>query len=456
MMNAKNKINQKHIDYIDDSSSALLLKAPKSASILLWLVIVFLAIALFWAANAQLEQVTRGQGRVIPSLQLQIVQNLEGGIVKQILITEGEQVSSQQPLILIDDTRFRSDFDEKAIDLAGLEADAIRLNALLDSVKTGKQAVTIATDRLTFSALFSEQHPELVHRQRSEYRDTLANLSNQLSVISQQIQQKNRELDEAKARLANQKRSLSLASQEYRITKPLADEGVVPKVELLKLQRQVNDTRREATSTELSLPVIRAELGEATLKRLDIALKFRTDMQSELNQTSDKLDTLNQSHIGLKDKVARTIVTSPVNGTVHKIHINTVGGVIQPGMDLVEIVPTEDSLLVEAKIAPKDIGFLRPGLKAKLKFTAYDFTVYGGLDGTLEHISADTVTDEQGDSYYQIRIRTNSSHVLDRDGGQLPIIPGMTAAADIITGQRTVLQYLLNPVLKARHTALRE
>ncbi|PSW20755.1 HlyD family type I secretion periplasmic adaptor subunit [Photobacterium sanctipauli] len=455
-MKAKSSVNQKHIDYMDDSSSALLLQAPKGASVLLGVVVAFIALAFIWAANAELEQVTRGQGRVIPSQQLQVVQNLEGGIVKEILIAEGEKVSPQQPLILIDDTRFRSDFDEKAIDLAGLQADALRLGALLESVQTNKQAVTISTDKLTYTDAFATQHTDLVKRQRSEYQDTLANLSNQLSVISQQIQQKNRELDEAKARLANQKRSLSLASQEYRITKPLADEGVVPKVELLKLQRQVNDSRREVTSTEMNMPVLKAELSEAKLKRLDIALKFRADTQAELNQTADKLDTLSQASIGLEDKVTRTTVVSPVNGRVHKLHINTVGGVIQPGMDLIEIVPTESSLLVEAKIAPKDIAFLRPGLKARVKFTAYDFTVYGGLEGILEHISADTLTNEQGDSFYQIRIRTDEPHMLDKDGSQLPIIPGMTAAADIITGHRTVLQYLLNPVLKARHTALRE
>ncbi|MGF1726903.1 HlyD family type I secretion periplasmic adaptor subunit [Photobacterium nomapromontoriensis] len=460
---AKHSLDPENIEFADDTQASLLLKTPVSARILLWIVAAFFVTALIWAGLANLDQVTRGQGKVIPSSQRQIVQNLEGGILKAILIQEGEQVSAHQPLMQIDDTRFRSDVEEKNQDLAGLQADAIRLTALLQSVQTKKitdthwsHSVTVSSVPLIFPDDFHQQHAALIRRQSHEYRDKLANLDNQLSVIAQQITQKARELDEARARLANQKQSYSLTREEYRITKPLADEGVVPRVELLKLKRQVNDTRREMTSTELQIPVLKAAFHEAIYKRLDIALNFRSETQAELNQTSDKIDTLSQTHIGLQDKVTRTVVTSPVNGTVQKIHINTIGGVIQPGMDLIDIVPTEDNLVIEAKIAPKDIGFLRPGLRAIVKFTAYDFTQYGGLDGTLEHISPDTVVDEEGNSFYHIQIRTDHTHFTDPLGNQLPIIPGMTAATDIITGKQTVLQYLLNPVLKARHTALRE
>ncbi|PSU35613.1 HlyD family type I secretion periplasmic adaptor subunit [Photobacterium lutimaris] len=466
MTNHKQRIKPQHLDYVRDSRYGSILEASGRSRLLLWLIALFFVAAIIWAAYAPIEQVTRGQGKVIPSSQRQIVQNLEGGIVEAILVREGEQVTVGQPLIQLDDTRFKADFDEKNQDLLGIKADSIRLNALLNSITTSppdkspsklwRQSVSISPANLEFPAHFLQQNAGLVKRQQNEYRDQLASLDNQLTLMAQQIQQKLRELEEARARLKNQKHSYYLTSEEYRITKPLADEGVVPKIELLKLQRQVNETRRDMTSTELQIPAMTAALNESIFKRLDIALNFRSDIQSELNQTSDKLDALSQSHLGLQDKVVRTLVTSPVNGTVQKIHINTLGGVIQPGMDLIEVIPTEDSLLVEAQISPKDIGFLRPGLTAMVKFTAFDFTQYGGLTGTLEHISADTQLDEEGHSYYQIRIRTDETEFTDPAGNQLPIIPGMNAVADIITGEQTVLQYLLNPVLKAQQTALRE
>ncbi|GAL20755.1 ABC-type protease exporter membrane fusion protein (MFP) family component PrtE/AprE [Vibrio maritimus] len=208
------------------------------------------------------------------------------------------------------------------------------------------------------------------------------------------------------ARVRNLRNGYNLARDELNITKPLADEGVVPKVELLKLQRQVNDTRRELTSTELKLPALRSAIEEAKLSRIDIAQKFRSEQQEKLNEAQDRLSSMTESAVGLEDRVNRTVVVSPVNGTVKTLNVNTVGGVIQPGMDIVEIVPTEDTLLVEAKIAPQDIAFLRPDLHAIVKFSAYDFTKYGGLDGTLEHISADTTQDEEGNSFYIVRVRT--------------------------------------------------
>ncbi|MCR9299551.1 HlyD family type I secretion periplasmic adaptor subunit, partial [Vibrio fluvialis] len=280
------------------------------------------------------------------------------------------------------------------------------------------------------------------------------NLRNQLSVISQQVKQKQQDLVEIQARVVNLRQSYSYANKELEITKPLADEGVVPRIELLKLQRQVNDTRRDLTSSELKVPVLKSALRESMLSRIDAALKFRSQQQDALNQTQDKLSAMTESTVGLEDRVNRTVVVSPVTGTIKTLYVNTVGGVIQPGMDIVEIVPTEDTLLVEAQIAPQDIAFLRPDLPAIVKFSAYDFTKYGGLEGTLEHISADTSQDEDGNSFYLVRVRTKETS-LGHDAS-LPIIPGMTASVDIITGKRTVLDYLLKPILSAKNNALRE
>lgn len=348
-----------------------------------------------------------------------------------------------------------------------MQAEQISLKAQLDAVKVDKSkaknnntwedSVIIDEDKaLEFDADFTQKHPLLVTRQQNEYQANISNLENQLSVARQQVTQKQRELDENRSRYSNLQSSYSVANHEYQMTEPLAKDGVVPEIELLKLRRQLIDTRRDLTSTKLQIPVAESAVTEAIYKYLDVALKFRSDNQDELNKISSQLASQSESQVGLADKVNRTNVVSPVNGTIQKININTIGGVIQPGMDILEIVPTEDTLLIEAKIAPQDIGFLHPGLPALVKFTAYNFSTYGGLEGTVETISADTITDEEGNSFYQVKIRTDESQLNAPDGAPLPIIPGMTASADIITGKRTVLDYLLKPVLKATGSALRE
>ncbi len=450
------------LDYVDDKTAALLLNTPSSARILLWVMVLFFIAAIVWASWAQLDKVTVGQGKVIPSSQLQVVQNLEGGLVKSLLVREGESVVEGQQLILIDDTRFRSDFREREQQVSNLTASVLQLSASITSVQIQEEfdnsnwedSVTIDFDKLAFPPIITELRPLLAKRQRAEYRQDLDNLNNKLSVVDQQVKQKEQELIELRARAKNLQTSYNFAKRELDITKPLADEGVVPKIELLKLQRQLNDTRRELTSTQLKIPSLTSSIRESMLGRIDAALKFRSEQQEKLNQAQDKLSALTESTIGLEDKVNRTVVLSPITGTIKKLHINTVGGVIQPGMDLIEIVPTEDTLLVEAKIAPQDIAFLRPGLPAIVKFSAYDFTRYGGLEGTLEHISADTIQDEEGNSFYMVKIRTDD-HKFGTEAG-LPIIPGMTTSVDIITGKRTVLDYLLKPILTAQKTALRE
>ncbi|ELB2163309.1 HlyD family type I secretion periplasmic adaptor subunit, partial [Vibrio parahaemolyticus] len=411
---------------------------------------------------AQIDQVTVGQGKVIPSSQIQVVQNLEGGLVKEILVKEGQLVKKGQQLLLIDDTRFRSDYREREQQVANLTASVLQLSASINSVAVNRdfniqdweKSVVLDYGKLTFPPVLEETQPQLTQRQKAEYREDLDNLRNQLSVIDQQVEQKQQDLVEIEARVRNLRQSYQYAKKELDITQPLADEGVVPRIELLKLQRQVNDTRREMTSSELKIPVIKSAIKESMLNRIDVALKFRSEQQEKLNNAQDQLSALVESAVGLEDRVNRTVVVSPVTGKIKTLNVNTVGGVIQPGMDIVEIVPTEDTLLVEAKIAPKDIAFLRPNLNAIVKFTAYDFTKYGGLVGELEHISADTTQDEEGNSFYIVRVRTEkTSFGQDAD---LPIIPGMTASVDIITGKRTVLEYLLKPILSAKTNALKE
>ncbi|WP_341661792.1 HlyD family type I secretion periplasmic adaptor subunit [Vibrio sp.] len=456
------KLSDSELEYVDDKTAALLLNTPSSARIMLWVMVLFLIFAGVWASWAQIDKVTVGEGKVVPSSQVQIVQNLEGGLVKEILVQEGQAVQKGQQLLLIDDTRFRSDFREREQQIANLTASVLQLSASITSVtinakfnqSSWQKSVEINFNKLAFPPSLAEKQPRLVARQRAEYQQDLNNLNNQISVIDQQVKQKQQDLVEIQARVKNLRESYNFARKELEITKPLADEGVVPQIELLKLQRQVNDTRREMTSSELKVPVLKSAIQESMLSRIDAAQKFRSEQQEKLNQTQDKLSALTESSVGLEDRVNRTIVISPVIGTVKTLNVNTVGGVIQPGMDIVEIVPSEDTLLVEAKIAPQDIAFLRPNLSAIVKFSAYDFTKYGGLEGSLEHISADTTTDEEGNSFYLVRVRTKETSL--NNDASLPIIPGMTASVDIITGKRTVMEYLLKPIFGAKNNALKE
>nr|WP_255537809.1 HlyD family type I secretion periplasmic adaptor subunit [Motiliproteus sp. SC1-56] len=443
------------------------MQPSRRSRLLLWTIVAFSACALAWATVAELDEVTRGEGRVIPSQHIQVVQNLEGGILKQVLVREGDPVERGQPLLLIDDTRFRSDYREHAQEANFMRASAARLQAELASIRVNATAVDpdawqtqvqVLPVAIDFGALDEGASTELralMQRERAQLEERLRNLSNQLKIIERQIDQRAQEKKELISKIRYLATNYRLGVEELQMTRPLAEEGVVPRVELIKLEREVNLLKSELESSRLMLPKVEAARLENIDKRLDVALQHRSESQSELNEVQAKLAQMSEGVVSLEDRVKRTTVASPVRGTVKRMAVNTVGGVIQPGMDLVEIVPTEDHLMIEARILPKDIAFLRPGLETMVRFTAYDFASYGGLNGTLEHISADSIEDEKGDVYYLIRVRTETN-TLDGNGGELPIIPGMTATVDVLTGRKTILDYLLKPILRAQTMALTE
>lgn len=451
------------LSYVDDLNAAMLLKTPRYTQHLLYLIGAFILAAIFWASMAELDEVTTGIGKVIPSKQLQVVQNLEGGIVKEIFVREGESVEPDQALLLIDDTRFRSDLRESLQERANLQGNIARHKAALLSVKVNsadqiedwKQAVIIEKATLPLDDEFKQDFPSVFRREQAALDERLSNLGSQLAVVERQIAQKEQEQRELGSQITHLQASSKLIEEELAITIPLAESGVISRVELIGLERQVNDIKGELASAELLVPKIDFALQELISRRRELASKFRAETQDQLNELEGQWSQISEAEISLQDRVDRTTVLSPVKGTVKKVNVTTVGGVIQPGMDIIEIVPIEDQLLIETKILPKDIAFLRPGLEAIVKFTAYDFAIYGGLKGRLEHISADTIQDEEGDSFYLVRILTDQNHLGEGDN-QLPIIPGMVAEVDLVTGKKTVLNYLLKPILRAKETALRE
>ncbi len=450
------------LEFTNDTAAAVLLNTPKAGRVLLWTMLVFVLVALIWARFAKLDEVTSGMGKVIPSSQIQMVSNLEGGIVRELYVKEGQLVEKGEALLLIDDTRFLSDLREREQEIAALEGDVIRLKAEVSSIKINdepkvawRERVKVGVGVLDFPKDFQEQYPGQPEFQSSLFHERISFINNQLAIFGNQIEQREQEVIETNSKVRTLQRGVSLAAQEVNMSRPLAKDGIVPQVEILRLERQLNQLQGELDSTRLMLPKLDASLRENISKRKEVALTFRSEAQRDLNEKRNRLMQLQQGEVGLQDRVRRTSVLSPVKGIIKTLSVNTVGGIVQPGMNLVEIVPLEDTLLIEARIEPKDIGFLRPGLEAMVKFTAYDFTIYGGLVGEVEKISADSIQDDKGNTFFIATIRTRDSY-LGSETAPLMIISGMQAGVDIITGKKTVLDYLLKPLLRAKQGALRE
>ena len=430
-------------DFVSVVQGELSHRRHRAASLLLAIVVGFFVVAVLWADWAVLDEVTTGSGKVIPSSQLQVVQNLEGGIIKEILVREGQVVQKGEILLRIDDTGFAATYGETRAKRFAIEAAIVRLKAEIE----GRP--------LEFPKALAEARPDLVQAERTLFRLRKEELRSQVDILRQQASQRRQELVELKSRLRQLQRSYDLANEELAMTRPLIKEGAISRVEVLRLEREVNDLKGGLDGTRLQIPRAEAALAETQRRIEEKYAAFRAEAQRELGDRYASLAVVEETSAAAKDRVTRTEVRSPVHGTIKRLMVTTIGGVVKPGMDLVEIVPLEDTLLVEARIRPTDIAFLRPGQAATVKITAYDFSIYGGLQARLEHISADTITDERGNSFFQIRVRTDRSY-LGTDDKPLPIIPGMTATVDILTGRKTVLDYLLKPILKVRDRALRE
>ena len=439
---ALEKVQAEEMEFISDKNAALLMKTPTGGRFLIYTMLAALLICLIWASLAPLAEVTRGMGVVVPSQRLQVVQNLEGGILEEIYVSEGQQVKKGEPLLQLDDTRFTASYRESAVEFYSELAKAARLKAELSG------------QPLKFPPEL-EKYQDYVNREKDIFDKRSEGLKAQLDIAAKQVSQAKHEMLASETQLEFLETSLELGEEELELTRPLARQGVVSKVELIQLKQRVNDLNSEKTMTELSLPKLRAAYQESLARKKELTLQFREEVVQELKETEVRLDQLTESHSALQDKVVRTLIRSPLDGIVKKIHINTIGGVVQPGADLMEIVPVEDTLLVEAQISPKDIGFLREGMKSVVKLTAYDFAIYGGLEGTLEHISADTIKDEKGESFYVVHIRTSDTHLGSKEK-PLEIIPGMRTNVDIITGEKTLMEYLLKPILRAKQNALTE
>lgn len=431
------------LDYMSDLRAAIVRGPRLSTSLLLFAIVGFIAAAAYWTSQATIPVIARGEGRVIPSSQIQVVQHLEGGILAEILVREGEVVKAGQTLLKVNDIQFESKFSEDYAKYLGLSAARDRLEAEVSGKKP------------SYSKEVLEGDPRLAESENALYRARRSELGQSVAVLQQLVKQREQELVEIGARITQLDRSLQLAEEELAITEPMVAQGVTSRIELIRIERGVNDIRGTLDAARKSIPRARAAQREAEGRIREKRANYRAQALGQLNDTKVRLNVLGESLTSMRDRVQRTDVRSPVDGTIKQLKINTVGGVIRPGMDLVEIVPAEDNLLIEARIRPADVGFLHPDQEVTVKITAYDYAIFGSLDGRLEQISADSIVDEKGESFFEVRVRTDKNYLGDEDNPK-KIIPGMVAQVDIMTGDRTVLDYLLKPILRARGMAFTE
>ncbi|MBP5123143.1 MULTISPECIES: HlyD family type I secretion periplasmic adaptor subunit [Pseudomonas] len=429
---------------LPEVNKALIEDAPRVIRLTIWGIIAFFLFLVLWANFAVIDEVTKGEGKAIPSSKLQKIQNLEGGIVSELYVKEGQIVEAGAPLIRLDDTRFQSNVGE---------TETVRLSMLL---RVERLSAEVDERELSFPAEAVKEAPGQAASEKSLYQSRRQQLHDEIGGLQEQLIQKQQELREFTSKQAQYRQQLGLQRQEIAMSEPLVAQGAVSPVEVLRLKRAEVETRGQLDATTLAIPRAESAIKEVQRKIDETRGKFRSEALTQLNEARTELNKASATGKALEDRVSRTLVTSPVRGIVKQLMVNTIGGVIQPGSDMVEIVPLDDTLLVEAKIRPQDIAFLHPGQEAVVKFSAYDYTIYGGLKARLEQIGADTITDEdKKTTYYMIKLRTDRSH-LGTDEKPLLIIPGMVASVDIITGKKSILSYLLKPIIRARAEALHE
>ena len=431
------------VAYMQSLSAAVVQRSPKYLVMTVAIITLFVIFALVWMGWAEIDVVVRGSGKVIPARQVQVIQSLEGGIISEILVREGDQVESNQPVIKISDIAFSSSFEENRLRYFELLAKSARLKPESHGGEFGVNEKVASV------------FPELLESEKSLFESNRNQLEETLSIYEEQITQQQSELEEALSKQRQLRRQLELLQQELKIKKPLLERRIISEVDYLQVQQREAEAEGELEGVNLSIPRIRSKVVEAKNKLAQARLEFRNKAKLELNEVTAELSRIAETQTALQDRVSRTIIRSPVKGIVQRLYANTIGGVIAPGGEIMDIVPREDALLIEVRIKPADIAYISVGQEARLKFTAYDFAIHGSLEGIVSFVSADTVTDEEGVSYYVARVRPEKPY-LGVKSNPMAIKVGMTSETDIITDKKTILEYLLKPIHRGLERALRE
>lgn len=430
-------------DFTNDITAGTARQSGPSHWPLLIVTGAMIAIFCFWATFTEIEEVTSGEGRVIPSGQIQLVQSLEGGIVRSLDVQEGERVEAGQQLAQIDDTGFSSRLGELRRQQHALLVERSRLEAESQLVET----FTLRGDTTDISEGTIQAERQLFASRRKQ-------LSDELKVLQNRLSQREFELRELAAQEAKLQATLKPLNEEAALTRKMAQRGVVPEIELLRLESRLAELEGELTITRAAKPRVQASMEEAKNLIETTRNNYRVSARERLAKLETELAVIQETIRAASDRVTRATLVAPVRGIVNKINVTTIGAVIQPGHEVMEIVPVDDGLMIETRIRPADVAFLKPNERASVKLTAYDYLIYGDLEGEVVRIGADTIKDAEGDAFYQVIIRTDENHLSVGDR-QYPVIPGMVAMVDIKTGKNTVMSYLLKPILRARKEALR-
>jgi adhesin transport system membrane fusion protein len=419
---------------------------PLTRHLQLFTIVGVVFISILWANFAKLDEITRGQGKVVPSSDVQIIQHQEGGTVQALMVREGDIVESGQILMRLSDVGASSELGTTNTRVLGLMAKVQRL-----------QAEAEGNGAPEFTEEVMNGTPESVQEELNAFRANKSQLDSQISVLRSQLSQRRAEVSEVNTRIRDIQRVISLTQQEMDMLAPLVARGSAPKRDVLQLEQQMAGQTSELNGLRASLPRANSAINEAQARINDITTTFKTEAQNDLTLATAEIKTLQQQLPALRDRKSRTEIRSPVKGIVKDIKVQTDegSGVIKPGDAVMEIVPVDDQLVIEANIRPADIAFISPDLPAIVKITAYDFSIYGGLSGRVIDISADTITNEKGDSFYKIKVITDQTSI-KRNGKELPIIPGMVASVDILTGEKTVMEYLMKPLTKTLNQSMNE
>ncbi len=440
------------LDFVYSSYSNANEQPTRMSNVIFIFISLFFVGAITWSALAEVDELARGNGKVIPTDKIQRIQSLDGGIISEIFIKEGQIIKKGSSLMKIDTTRFQATLEESKQEYLSLLAVKTRLEV------ESKIDVKEQLPNIVFPKEILEDESRYDKLEKSLLVNRYKELKSSVRVLETQLGQKRQELREIKNSIKNLKKSFSLIKEQRVQIQKLARRGVKSKFDLLSIEREYTNVSGDLEAALLSVRRSELAISEAKNRISEKLNAFRAEASDLLQKTASLVNKFEAKLVGDEDRVAKTTIVSPVDGIVKQLNFNTIGGVVQSGMDLVEIVPVSEILLVEAKIDPKDIAFINPSQKAIVKITAYDFSIYGGLDGKIVEISADSIIDKEskeGKSYYRVIVKTEKNY-LERNGNKLPIIPGMVASVDIITGKKTILDFILKPILKVKQNSLHE
>jgi len=434
--------DQEDLNYMHDHNAAILMHGGKFTRAIIWSFFFFVVTLLVWVYYAKIDKMTRGTGKVVPSLELQYIQSFDGGIISEIFVHDGDRVEIGASIVRIDDTDFQSKYLGGEADINALSAKKQRL--LAESKQTPFKVEKISNTKL-YKKLLSE---------KKLYDAKQTTLEKKIAIIKEKVIQKKAELQTVKIEIENLSKALALSKETLSISKRMLQHKVVSKMQYNEQLRQRNTIEGDLKSKRSQIPKIESEIKGLKEEITHTKLSFQSESRAELEKVTAELEKLNEAKNIDKGRIKRALITSPINGTIKKMHYNTLGGVVKPGGVIAEVVPTEEHLIIDTKIAPSKIAFIYTGQKAVVRFSAYDFATYGSLEGNVVSISADTTVDELDKKhYYTVKVKTAKNY-LEKEGKHLPIKIGMVATVDIMNGKQSILDYILNPIIKAQQNML--